>query len=74
MDKSVQLIWHAELAHEIIPEECEMRADSREYVLKQRDPKQWNSSFLQCNSSSALKVSRSPSTLHTSLVFLNFFK
>lgn len=67
VNKSVQLIWHAELAHEIIPEECQMRADGRECVLKKRDPNEWNSSFLRCNSSSALTVSRSPSTtyLHT---------
>ncbi|EJD74155.1 ubiquitin carboxyl-terminal hydrolase [Loa loa] len=68
VDKSVQLIWHAELAHDIIPEECQMRSDDREYVLKKRDPSQWNSGLLQCNSSSALSALRSSSTAgpHTS--------
>uniref|UniRef100_A0A0R3S6I2 Ubiquitin carboxyl-terminal hydrolase n=1 Tax=Elaeophora elaphi TaxID=1147741 RepID=A0A0R3S6I2_9BILA len=67
-DKSVQLIWHAELAHDIIPEECQMRSDDREYVLKKRDPNQWSSGLLQCNSSSALSALRSSSTTypHTS--------
>ncbi|VIO94805.1 Ubiquitin carboxyl-terminal hydrolase family protein [Brugia malayi] len=69
VDKSVQLIWHAELAHDIIPEECQMRSDDREYVLKKRDPNQWTSGLLQCNSSSALSALRSSSTTtspHTS--------
>ncbi|VDN06160.1 unnamed protein product [Thelazia callipaeda] len=57
-DKSTQLLWHAELADDIVPEECQMRSDDREYVLKKRDPKQWTSGLLQCNSSntSALTV------------------
>lgn len=51
-----------------------MRSDDREYVLKKRDPSQWSSGLLQCNSSSALSALRSSSTTcsHTSLVSLHF--
>uniref|UniRef100_F1KRM8 ubiquitinyl hydrolase 1 n=1 Tax=Ascaris suum TaxID=6253 RepID=F1KRM8_ASCSU len=54
IDKSVQLVWHAELAGELVPEECEMRSGEREFVLKKRDPAQWTSGLLQCSSASAI--------------------
>lgn len=52
--ENIQFIWHAELAGEIVPEECEMRSRGREFVLKKRDPSEWNSSLLQCNSTSTI--------------------
>ncbi|VDM41537.1 unnamed protein product [Toxocara canis] len=63
VDKSVPLVWHAELAGELVPEECEMRSGEREFVLKKRDPTQWTSGLLQCSSASAIG---SPSTYATS--------
>lgn len=58
VDKSTQLIWHAEFANKIIPEECEMRAGEREFVLKKKDPIQWNSGLLHCTSANAVSTSR----------------
>lgn len=59
-DKSTQFIWHAELANDIVPRECEMKAGDKEFLLKKRDPSQWTSGLLQCNSASAVS-SRSSS-------------
>lgn len=57
VSSDTQLIWHAELAGEIVPEECEMRSRGREFVLKKRDPAEWNSRLIQCNSFSASSYS-----------------
>lgn len=55
--KSTKLIWHPELAGEIIPEECEMRNSNRELVLKKRNPSEWGGGLLQSSSTSSLSMS-----------------
>lgn len=61
-EKSTLFVWHAELANDIIPRECEMRAGDREFLLKKRDPSQWTSGLLQCSSASAVSARSSSAT------------
>lgn len=50
-----------------------MRADDREFVLKKRDPNQWTSGLLQCNSANSMSTTVRSSSItrpHSSLVLL----